>query len=130
MDAGCCVASADSAVFFAWKINQEAAAAVCGSFVTEPSAHCRRQLVGDGKADDTAAIQKALESDWGRLFANWEQLQPDAAGKGYPDVGATRPEFVRLGLKHMLEATRLLGMAVAESPELDSWKKRRWHVMR
>ena len=35
-----------------------------------------------------------------------------------------------MGLKHMLEATRLLGMAVSESPELQQWKKRRWGVMR
>ncbi len=75
-------------------------------------------------------IQKALESEWGRLFSNWERVQPDAEGKGYPDVGEAHPEFVRMGLKHLLEATRLVGMAVKESPELDSWKKRRWSVMR
>jgi uncharacterized protein (DUF362 family) len=75
-------------------------------------------------------IQQALESDWGRLFANWGKVQPDAKGMGFPDVGEAHPEFVRMGLKHMLEGLRLMGMAVNESPELQTWKKRRWHVMR
>ncbi|HEY3450306.1 MAG TPA: DUF362 domain-containing protein [Myxococcales bacterium] len=77
-----------------------------------------------------ARIEEALKSEWGRLFANWGQAQPDAEGKGFPDVGEAHPEFVKMGLKHMLEATRLLGMAVSESPELQNWKKRRWGVMR
>ena len=77
-----------------------------------------------------ARIQQALESEWGRLFANWGRVQPDSQGKGFPDVGQAHPEFVRMGLKHMLEGMRLLGMAVNESPELQQWKSRRWHVMR
>ena len=31
-------------------------------------------------------VDEALNSDWGRLFSNWEQLSPDAAG--WADVGA------------------------------------------
>ncbi|TKD06628.1 DUF362 domain-containing protein [Polyangium fumosum] len=63
-------------------------------------------------------VQRVLASEWGRLFANWGRVQPDAEGRGYPDVGEVSPELIRIGLKHFLEAFRLIGMAVAESPEL------------
>jgi hypothetical protein len=68
-------------------------------------------------------IRPVLESDWARLFANWGSAQPDAAGKGFPDVGATNPELVRVGSKHFLEGLRLVGMAVKESPELQARKR-------
>ena len=64
-----------------------------------------------------------LESDWGRLFANWGRAQTDAAGRGYPDVGGSSPELVRTGVKHFLEGMRLVGMAVAESPEMKARKR-------
>ena len=63
-------------------------------------------------------VQRVLASEWGRLFANWGHVQPDAEGRGYPDVGEVSPELIRIGLKHFLEGFRLIGMAVAESPEL------------
>ncbi len=50
-----------------------------------------------------ARVEEALRSDWGRLFANWGKAQPDAAGRGYPDVGSEHPELVRTGLKHFAE---------------------------
>jgi hypothetical protein len=77
-----------------------------------------------------ARLKQAFESEWGRLFANWGKVEPDALGKGFPDVGAAHPEFVKMGVKHLLESMRLLGMAVTESPELQAWRARRWHVMR
>ena len=51
-------------------------------------------------------------------------MPTDAAGKGYPDVGSTNAELVRLNLKHFIEGTRLIGMAVAESPEVLQRKRR------
>jgi len=63
-------------------------------------------------------VQKVLASEWGRLFANWGHVSPDVEGRGFPDVGAVSPELVRIGLKHFIEGFRLIGMAVAESPEL------------
>jgi uncharacterized protein (DUF362 family) len=68
-------------------------------------------------------IQQALESDWGRLFANWSQVEKTK--DGYPNVGTAHPELVRMGLKHFMEGTRLVGMAVAESPEVQARKRRR-----
>lgn len=69
-------------------------------------------------------ILNVLDSDWGRLFANWESVQADAEGRGYPDVGQASAELVRIGMKHFLEGFRLIGMAVAESPEAQARKRR------
>ena len=78
----------------------------------------------------TDRINEALKSEWGRLFANWGHVQADAQGHGYPDVGAARPAFVRAGLRHFLEGARLIGMAVAESPELQTRRRRAQHSER
>jgi uncharacterized protein (DUF362 family) len=69
-------------------------------------------------------INEALRSDWGKLFANWGRVATDAEGKGYPAVGNENAETIRLGLKHALESARLIGMAVAESPEVLNRKRR------
>ena len=73
-------------------------------------------------------VEDALRSDWGRLFANWGKVHPDAAGRGYPDVGEEHAELVRTGLAHFAEGVRLVGMAVAESPELKAKKRRTAHA--
>jgi len=69
-------------------------------------------------------IQSVLASDWGRLFANWEQVQADPEGQGFPEVGEPSSELVRIGLRHFLEGFRLIGMAVAESPEVVTRRRR------
>ena len=68
-------------------------------------------------------IQKALESEWGRLFANWGNVPKTE--KGFPEVGEAHPELVRMGLKHFAEGSRLVAMAVAESPEMKARQRRR-----
>jgi uncharacterized protein (DUF362 family) len=72
-------------------------------------------------------VSEALQSDWGRLFANWGKVQPDEKGLGYPDVGQASPELVRTGITHFLEGLRLIGMAVTESPEAQALQRRRAH---
>ena len=69
-------------------------------------------------------IEDALKSEWGRLFANWGKVQPDAEGRGYPEVGEPSAELVRHGMSHFREGLRLIGMAVAESPEVKGRKHR------
>jgi uncharacterized protein (DUF362 family) len=69
-------------------------------------------------------INAALRSDWGKLFANWGNVPTDAEGKGYPHVGDTNAELVRIGIKHFLEGARLMGMSIAESPEVLQRKRR------
>ena len=71
-------------------------------------------------------MQPVLESDWGTLFAELGQ-GPEQTSDGFPDVGEANPELVRIGLKHFLEGTRLIGMAVAESPEMKARKRRKHH---
>jgi uncharacterized protein (DUF362 family) len=63
-------------------------------------------------------MDPVLTSEWGRLFANWERhtLAPD--GRGFVDLGAPSTNLTRHGIAHMLEGLRLVGMAVAESPEM------------
>jgi hypothetical protein len=75
----------------------------------------------------TERVNEALTSEWGRLFANWGRVKPDAEGRGYPDVGQDQPELVKAGIAHFLEGMRLVGMAVAESPEVKA-KQRRRHL--
>jgi uncharacterized protein (DUF362 family) len=71
-----------------------------------------------------ARVNEAMRSEWGRLFANWGKVAPDPAGRGYPDVGSEVPELRRVGIRHFLEGTRLVGMAVLESPELRARRRR------
>src|SRR4051812_33815981 len=66
-------------------------------------------------------MKRVLDSEWGRLFANWGEVQADAEGRGYPNVGVASPDLTRNLTMHMTEAMRLVGMALVESPE---WKKR------
>ncbi len=69
-------------------------------------------------------IRAALEGGWGRLFANWGMLQPTPDGKGYDVSGQPSQDLVRGGVGHFVEGLRLVGMAVAESPELKARKRR------
>jgi hypothetical protein len=65
-----------------------------------------------------------MASDWGKLFASWGKVAPDAEGRGFPDVGSEVMELPRVGLRHFAEGTRLVGMAVMESPELQARRRR------
>jgi hypothetical protein len=69
-------------------------------------------------------IRQALGSVWGRLFANWSEVRPDPAGRGYPDVGPKTPELRRLGWRHFMEGIRILGMSIKEAPEWAARKRR------
>jgi uncharacterized protein (DUF362 family) len=56
-----------------------------------------------------------LQSDWGRLFQNWEQLTPDA--QGFPTVGEIAPELKKVGLSAFRESLGILWTTVKEAPE-------------
>ncbi len=68
-------------------------------------------------------IEPILQSDWGKLFANWGKVQADE--QGYPDVGVANAELIQTGVKHFMEGARLVGMAVSESPEVNARKRTR-----
>jgi uncharacterized protein (DUF362 family) len=70
-----------------------------------------------------ARVLDALQSPWGRLFHNWEDLVADA--RGYPEVGpapALPPENTTDLLKTGL---RVLGNTLLEAPEIAA--RRRHH---
>jgi uncharacterized protein (DUF362 family) len=69
-------------------------------------------------------ITSVMESEWGRLFANWGKVPATADGKGWNVIGQPSQDLVRRGVKHFTEGLRLVGMAVAESPELQARKRR------
>jgi uncharacterized protein (DUF362 family) len=67
-------------------------------------------------------MQRVLDSEWGRLFANWETVEAD--GRGYPNVGIASPDLTRKLTTQLAEALRLTGMALLESPEWQARKRR------
>ena len=73
-------------------------------------------------------IKDILQSEWGRLFANWESkaLPPDdLKTPGWKDVGKKNLKLKRSAMKHLLRAVPLLGMAVKEAPEFAASKRRK-----
>jgi hypothetical protein len=69
-------------------------------------------------------MQGVLESEWGKLFANWGNVPTDPEGRGYPNVGVASPDLTRALSTQLSEAMRLVGMALVESPEWQSRKPR------
>ncbi|MFZ1265502.1 MAG: DUF362 domain-containing protein, partial [Anaerolineae bacterium] len=57
-----------------------------------------------------------LDSDWGHLFRNWEQLQPNASG--FPEVGRTAAELQRTGLDAFWRSFGILWTTLKEAPEI------------
>ncbi|MBU0719283.1 MAG: DUF362 domain-containing protein [Planctomycetes bacterium] len=68
-------------------------------------------------------VQEALRSKWGRLFQNWDTVQPDETG--YPDVGQDKPGIVRGTFKLLGMAMKILATCLREAPELAARKRRR-----
>ncbi len=70
-------------------------------------------------------LQQALDSDWGRLFQNWEQLAiaaDDLTAEGWPDVGARGgaripATYKHSSQRHFLQALKVLGECIREAPE-------------
>jgi uncharacterized protein (DUF362 family) len=69
------------------------------------------------------AMAQVLESDWGRLFQNWEHVT--ANGDGYPDVGQVPATVTRLGAHALKKSVWILGTCIREAPEFASRKRRR-----
>jgi uncharacterized protein (DUF362 family) len=67
-------------------------------------------------------VAEALESDWGRLFHNWERLLPDE--RGFADVGEPPAGFSRDTLELLRMGTGILGTAIKEAPEVAARMRR------
>jgi uncharacterized protein (DUF362 family) len=61
-------------------------------------------------------VQEALESDWGRLFHNWDRLLPDE--DGFPQVGDPPAGYVRRKRDMLKLGAKVLGTAIKEAPEV------------
>jgi hypothetical protein len=68
-------------------------------------------------------VDQVMGSEWGRLFAHWEQVTPDA--RGYPSVGEQPAELERAGARAFLTSLRLLGTCLAEAPEIAARRRTR-----
>jgi hypothetical protein len=68
-------------------------------------------------------MRGVLESDWGRLFANWEQVEPDE--RGFPNLGEGPARLERTGLSAFGTSLRLLGTCLKEAPEFAARRRQR-----
>jgi len=67
-------------------------------------------------------------SDWGRLFANWEQLQlpaDDLSVPGWEHVGDKPLKLDKETSKMIRKAFRVLGTAIREAPEFSAKKSKK-----
>lgn len=74
-----------------------------------------------------ARMAQVLNSEWGRLFRNWERLVPDE--QGFPSIGEDAAELTRVGLRALGESMRVLGTTIKEAPEF-THRKRARHVIK
>jgi uncharacterized protein (DUF362 family) len=81
-----------------------------------------------------ALLQKALQSDWGRLFHNWERvtIPPDnPTASGWLELGpapaAIDPQHKLKNKNHYVQALKILAECIKEAPEFAA---RRRHVKR
>jgi hypothetical protein len=73
-------------------------------------------------------LREILNSEWGRLFHNWEQvaIPPDRLeAEGWKDVGPPVGEFKTETAKLLLTSLRILGTCIREAPEFDARRRRR-----
>ena len=70
-------------------------------------------------------MKGVLDSPWGRLFENWEQVASLADANGYPQVGENPAQFTRAGLHAFKQSIGILGTCMKEAPEFAS--RRRHH---
>jgi hypothetical protein len=67
-------------------------------------------------------MHTVLDSPWGRLFRNWEQLT--ATDDGFPEVGGHPAVVNRTGLRALVRSMGVLGMCLKEAPEFASRRRR------
>ena len=67
-------------------------------------------------------MREALRSPWGRLFASWERLTPDA--HGFPEIGSEEPRLERSPLRVFGRALGLLVTCLKEAPEFAARRRR------
>lgn len=69
-----------------------------------------------------ANMEQCMDSPWGRLFANWESLKPDA--NGFPEVGETNLSYRRELASLLKTSAKVLATTITEAPEV-SWRRKK-----
>lgn len=73
-------------------------------------------------------VKKILESEWGRLFNNWEELvipPEDLDTPGWEHVGEKPAKLDRSSLNLIIRALGVLGFSIREAPEFAARKRYR-----
>jgi uncharacterized protein (DUF362 family) len=70
-------------------------------------------------------MRAVLNSGWGRLFRNWEQLTPDE--RGFPTVGDESAELKRTGMRALWQSFGILRTTIKEAPEFAARRRRSAH---
>jgi uncharacterized protein (DUF362 family) len=60
-------------------------------------------------------MNRIADSDWARLFQNWETLTPDE--KGFAEVGSEPLDIKRSGIAAAAKSMRIVGTCLKEAPE-------------
>ena len=68
-------------------------------------------------------MSDALQSEWGRLFANWELVKPDPDGRGWADVGKEGVRLERMGMEVLPQSLEVFKMAFTEAPEVAAQRR-------
>jgi len=63
-------------------------------------------------------MRAVLASEWGRLFANWEKLTPNA--DGWPSVGSESARHISGALRTLGKSIGILGTCIKEAPEFNT----------
>ena len=67
-------------------------------------------------------MKAVLESEWGRLFQNWERLTSDE--NGFSSVGAEPARVQRAGIRGFVSAMKVLATCLREAPEFAARRRR------
>jgi hypothetical protein len=73
-------------------------------------------------------VHTILNSEWGRLFRNWDQVAippADLATPGWEDVGQNPVALRRDSLRLLRQSVRILGTCIREAPEFAARRRRR-----
>jgi hypothetical protein len=66
-------------------------------------------------------VTEILKSPWGRLFHNWEKVEPDE--HGWPEVGKEPARLDCTTQDLVARSIRILGTCLAEAPEASRFKR-------
>ncbi len=70
-----------------------------------------------------AKMYRCLQSDWGKLFCNWDKLVPD--DRGWTSVGTDAPKLTRVGFSAFARSLGILATCLTEAPEFLSKRRRK-----